>query len=254
MSDALPISALRTTFDIIETIANSGGMSLSELSEAMERPKSTVYDHIVTLRQLGYLVQRNGEYYISSDFLRMGDINRQNKDIYQAATDELEQLASETSEHASLVVEEHGKAVIIATVQGTEAIPVRIYDGIVMHMHTTAPGKAIFAFLDDDRISNILDHHGLVERTDNTITKPDDIADELAWIREHGYALDDEERLTGMRSVAAPVIDRKDQIRGSIALFGPTNRIDDDLFHEKFPDRLMRSSNIIEVLMNYNKM
>lgn len=252
MAHDLPINALRTSFEIIETIAELDGVGVSELSEEIDRPKSTVYDHVVTLHELGYLVQQGETYHISSDFLRMGDVNRRNMEIYQAANEELERLASETGEHASLTIEEHGKAVIIATEEGTEAIPVNIYSGIVMYMHTAAPGKAILAHLDEDRVSDIIGQHGLIKRTENTITDRDELADELSWIREHNFALDDEERLTGMRSIAAPVIDRKDRIRGSLAIYGPTNRIDDERFREEFPELLMRSGNIVEVLMNYD--
>lgn len=252
MSRDLPIKSLWTSFEIIEIIAERGGAGISELIAELDRPKSTVYDHVITLYELGYLVQRDKTYHISSDFLRIGDVNRRNMEIYQAASDELEQLAAETGEHASLTVQEHGKAVIIDTEEGTEAIPVNIYNGIVMHMHTAAPGKAILAYLDEDRVSDIIDQHGLVERTENTITDRDELTDELAWIRENNYALDDEERLTGMRSIATPVIDRDDRIQGSLAIYGPTNRIDDERFHEEFPELLMRSGNIVEVLMNYD--
>ncbi|WP_299269638.1 IclR family transcriptional regulator [Halorientalis sp.] len=252
MAENLPVNSLRTAFDILETLAARDGMSISELASSTERPKSTVYDHLVTLHELGYLVERDGSYQISSDFLRMGDVARQRLEIYQSAGEELQRLANETGEHASLTVEEHGKAVIIATEEGDEAIPVNIYNGIVMKMHTAAPGKAIFAHLGEDRVSEIVETHGLVERTENTITDRDDLRAELAEIRERKYALDDEERLMGMRSVAAPVIDRGGRVRGSLAIYGPTNRIDDELFREDIPDLLMRSANIVEVLMNYD--
>ncbi|WP_436347926.1 IclR family transcriptional regulator [Natronorubrum sp. FCH18a] len=240
------------SFEIIEEIVDRNGACISELTASMDRPKSTIYDHLSTLYELGYLVERDGTYTISSDFLRMGDISRQNKEIYQAASDELTRLADETGEYASLTIEEHGKAVIIATEEGEEAIPVNIHSGIMMGMHTAAPGKAILAFLDERRVSDIIDQHGLIKRTENTIVDPGELSEELAQIRERKYALDDEERLTGMRSIAAPVIDRNDRIRGSLTIYGPTNRISDQLFHEKFPELLMRSGNIVEVLMNYD--
>ncbi|MFC7318815.1 IclR family transcriptional regulator [Halomarina halobia] len=182
----------------------------------------------------------------------MGDLDRQNRKLYQAANNELRRLADETGEHVSLTVEEHGRAVIIATEEGDQAIPVHIFDGIPMNMHTAAPGKAILAFLPADRITEIIEQHGLKRRTKNTITDPDTLYEELEWIRENNYALDDEERLTGMRSLAVPVIDRDDRVRGSLTIYGPTNRIDDHLFHEEFVDLLLRSGNIVEVLMNYD--
>lgn len=247
-----PIKSLQTSFEIVEELVDRNGAGVSELTASLGRPKSTIYDHLVTLHELEYLVERDGKYYISSGFLRLGDVDRQNTEIYQAASNELERLADETGEHASLVIEEHGKAVIIATREGEEAIPVQTYSGIVMNMHTAAPGKAILAFMDDARVSDIIDRHGLIKRTENTICDRNELKEELEWIQEHNYALDDEERLTGMRSVAAPVVDRDDRVRGSLTVYGPTNRIDDQFFHEEFPELLMRSGNIVEVLMNYD--
>jgi DNA-binding IclR family transcriptional regulator len=55
-----------------------------------------------------------------------------------------------------------------------------------------------------------------------------------------------------MRSVAVPVIDSDDIVRGSRSVYGPTNRIDDELFYEEFPLLLLRSGNIVEVLLNYD--
>lgn len=252
MNDTLPVKSLETSFEIIEEVVARNGAGISELADAVDRPKSTVYDHVLTLHELTYLVQIGGEYHLSSGFLRLGDVNRQKMPVYQAATDELERLAAETGEYASLAIEEHGKAILIATEKGEEAIPVQIYNGIVMHMHTAAPGKAILPFVGAERISEIVEQHGLIQRTKNTITTCEELAEELEWVRDHRYALDDEERLTGMRSVAAPIIDRNDQVRGSLAIYGPTNGITDELFYEKYPELLQRSSNVVEVLMNYD--
>lgn len=56
----------------------------------------------------------------------------------------------------------------------------------------------------------IVDRHGLPRYTENTIT---DEA-ELAAIRDRGYSIDDEERITKQIAVGAPVLDRT---RGSSA-------------------------------------
>lgn len=252
MTQKLPVNSLRTTFQILEEIVERNGAGVSELAITTDLPRSTIYDHLVSLYELGYLVKIDGDYHISSDFLRMGDLARQDRKLYQASIDELKHLAEETGEYASLTIEEHGRAIIIATEEGTEAIPVQIFDGIPMNMHTAAPGKAILAFLPPDRIDEIINRHGLKRRTKNTITNRDALDEELQWIQEHHYALDDEERLTGMRSVAASVIDRNERVRGSLAIYGPTNRLDNELFHEELPDLLLRATNVVEVLMNYD--
>lgn len=252
MERKLPVNSLRTTFAIIEEIVDRDGAGVSELATVLDKPKSTIYDHVVTLHELEYLIRHDETYYLTSDFLRLGDLNRHNQKLYQAAKNELKRLAGDTGEYASLTIEEHGYAIIIATEEGDEAIPVHIFGGIQMSMHTAAPGKAILAFLPPERIDEILETCGLPKRTTNTITSRKALEAELNQIRKDGYALDDEERLTGMRSVAAPIIDRNGSVRGSLSVYGPTHRFDDHLFAEEFPDKLLRAGNIVEVLMNYD--
>ena len=248
----LPVNSLRTSFAILEAVVDRNGAGVSELATELDRPKSTIYDHVVTLYELEYLTRVDGTYYLTSDFLRLGDCDRHNRKLYQAAKNELRRLADETGEYASLTVEEHGRAIIIATEEGDQAIPVHVYDGIRMNMHTAAPGKAILAFLPPERVDEIVATHGLPRRTANTITDRETLDAELERIRDDEYALDDEERLTGMRSIAVPVVDRDEQVQGSLCIYGPTNRIDDRLFTEEFPDKLLRAGNIVEVLMNYD--
>lgn len=248
----LPVKSLQTTIRILETLVELNGGATSEIAFEVDQPKSTVHDHLTTLHNLGYVTVRGGEYHLGMRFLRMGDLTKRRLELYKSSKEELTRLAQETDEYASLVVEEHGKAVIIDTVEGEEAIPVQIYDGIRMGMHTAAPGKAILAYLPDARVDEIVNMHGLTEMTDNTTTDKSALTDELKQIRDQKYALDDEERLIGMRSVAVPIIDRNEIVRGALSIYGPTNRIDDDLFQKQIPDKLLRSGNIVEVLMNYD--
>lgn len=251
MCARLPVQSLQTTFRIVEALVEHNGATVAELAGEIDRPKSTIYDHVRTLHRLSYLVKTDETYRLSGEFLRLGTRTRQGLPVVQAATDELERLATATGEYASLALEEHGKAVLVATESGARAVSVDIYDGMRMHLHTAAPGKAILAHLAAERVEEVLDRHGLVQRTDNTIVDRQVLREEREWIRSHGYALDDEERLDGMRSVATPILDRSDRVRGSLCVYGPTSRIDDECFREDYPAHLQRASNVVEVRLNY---
>lgn len=246
----LPVNSLRTTFRIIEAMSREG-VGISELARNLDIPKSTVHDHVVSLRELGCLVEEDEKYRPSLEFLRLGELTKNQIEVYQASKDQLDRLADETRDFVSLVVEENGKAVICHTNVGDESIPVNVYGGIRMHMHTTAAGKAILAFLPPERVERILDQHGLPALTDNTITDKDELFEELDEIRDQKYALDDEERLIGVRSVGVPIIDRQEKVRGSLTIYGPAKLISDELFKEEYPQLLLSSSNITEVSINY---
>jgi hypothetical protein len=83
------------------------------------------------------------------------------------------------------------------------------------------------AYLADDRRAEIIDAHGLDETTEQTITDEAVLEEELSSIRERGYALDDEERIDSIRSVAAPIFRGdevlvREHVRASDAVHRPT--------------------------------
>lgn len=86
--------------------------------------------------------------------------------------------------------------------------------------------------LDVDHIDAIIDRHGLPAVTENTITTEAELKEELTTIAQRGYAIDDEERVKGMRCVAAPITDESNDPIGAISVSGPTNRFNDDVFDE----------------------
>lgn len=251
MQEGYPIKAVKTTFDIADALVNLDGAGVSELASHLNLPKSTVHDHLVTLRRRGFATKKSNEYHISYRFLELGERRRHKEELIEAAKPELQKLAEETDEYASLVVEENGEAIIIDTKRGEQAVRVTVYNGVRMKMHTAAPGKAILAHLPDERIDAILDAHGLRATTKNTVTNRAQFLEECEAIREQGYALDDEERIEGLRSVASPIIDRSGDVLGSITVFGPTQRIGDQRFRETLPEKLLETSNVVEVTINY---
>jgi IclR family acetate operon transcriptional repressor len=113
--------------------------------------------------------------------------------------------------------------------------------------HILALGKAILAHLPHDRIDEIVKRHGLTASPPNTITDRETLDDKLAQIREEGVAFDDEERIAGIRCIAAPILSNNDRVLGAISVAGPSNRIRDDQFTEKLPRRVLETVNVIEL-------
>lgn len=251
MQDQYPIGAVKTALDIVEAVVELDGAGVTELSEHLGLPKSTVFDHLVTLQNCGFLAKENQAYKISYRFLELGERRRHGEQLVDIAAPELEKLATETDEYVSLVTEEDGEAIIIDTKRGDQAVRVTVYNGIRMKMHTVAAGKAILAYLPDERVDEILDTHGMEAATTNTTTDRETLFEELKDIRQQGYALDNEERIEGMRSIAAPIVDRAGAVHGSITVYGPTQRINDECFARMIPQKLLELTNVIEVTLNY---
>lgn len=244
------IKATVTTFDIIETLLELEGATLTDVARRMDMPKSTVFDYLRTLDELGYVVKRGKTYHVSIRFLDIGLQVRNQMELARVAKPELEKLADETGEYASLMIEEHGRGVIVDTVGSEEATNIGIRPGTRVLLHASAGGKAMLAHLPEPKVEPIIDDHGLSEATENTITDPDEIREELREIRERGYATNEQERRTGTFAVAAP-IQLTDGRVAAITVYGPAQHVG-ELASENLPKMVLRSANIIEVTLTYS--
>ncbi len=101
-------------------------------------------------------------------------------------------------------------------------------------MHNTATGKAILAHFDDEYREAILNKWGLPETTPSTITDRDELYDELADVREKGYAVNHGENIEGIRTFAVPATTATDQVLGSFSVTIPSHVAEEDWPTEEF--------------------
>ncbi|WP_265110625.1 IclR family transcriptional regulator [Halosolutus halophilus] len=247
-----PVRTTEKSLEIISVLNRLGEARVTTLANELEMGKSTIHNHLTTLEEHGYVV-KNSEtktYRLSLKFLDIGGQIRSEIDVYKVAEPKIRELAETSGELVHLVVEEDGKGVYLSRAKGERAVELDTYVGCRHHMHSTAFGKAILSHLPAERVDEIIDRHGLPKVTPQTITTRDALFDELERTRERGFAIDDEERLEGLRCIAAPIRFDSDVI-GAISISGPTARIDDDWEANEFVDQLCRVANVIE-LNKYN--
>lgn len=245
-----PIKSANTTFEIIETLVQMDGAGVSELANQLDKPKSTVHDHLRTLLERQYVIKTDDTYHVGTRFLEIGEFARDRMKIYKIAKPEVQNLASKTNEHSNLMVEEQGLGVFLYKDEGADAVELDTHSGMRVPLQTTAMGKAIMAHLPEERVHEILDRHGMPRITEKTITDRDELFEELETIRERNYALDREERVEGMRCVAAPI--KVDDVLSAISVSGPTHRLNNERFEETIPNMVLRAANVIEVNLKYS--
>jgi len=244
------IGALERAFEIIATLSEAESLTLTELSERLDMPTSTAHVYLRTLEQEGFVVRDGRRYRNGLKFLEVGGYVRQQIDLYEAARQVLNELAIQTGERAGLGVEEQGKRVLLCLADGTNAVSDNIPIGEFTEMHWTSLGKCLLANLPRSRRAEIIAESEFPRGTENTITDVDSLAEELHAIRERGYAIEDEERREGIRSLAVPILTPDGDILGSIGLTGPTNRFDTERISQYVP-LLESKSNVIKLKTVY---
>lgn len=246
-----PIGSIQTSVTIIEALREHGCIGVSALADGLDLPTSTAFDHLRTLEESGFVIRDDDGYRIGARFLEIGGYVRQEDPLYQVAEPEIQKIADRTGEHANLVVEECGNAVFYAIAEGEDAFQLDTHLGRRVHLATTSAGKAILAASPDEHIEAIVDEHGLSAVTEHTITDRDRLFEEIEVCRERGYAIDDEERVPGVRCVGAAITDEDGDVLGAISVSGPKSGMQGERFHQELPDLVLRTANVIEVNLKY---
>ena len=244
------LKTVETNWEIIHLLEERNGARVTEIAETLDLPKSTVSNHLSTLKKHRYVANIDGEYRLSLYFLNLGEYVRNRNRLYQAGREEIERLAQDTEEYTHLVAKEYGRAIYLHEARGKQAVGEDYFSKkfeTPVHLHSSAYGKAILAYLPTSHVERVIHEHGLPKRTENTITTAGELFEELAQIREQGFALNDEEELRGMRAVGAPVQDGDGNVLGALSVSKPTSRMKDEEFRKEIPELAVSTANVIEV-------
>lgn len=251
MSENVPINAVERTLAILQVLGEYDAVGVTALADELDLPRSTVFNHLKTLEAGEYVVNEGGKYRLGCRFLELGAKARDFHGVYEAARGEVNRLAEETGEISALLIEEHGLGVFLHRAEGEGSVHIDSFTGQRIYLHGAALGKAILAGLPESRVDEIVERRGLPALTDNTVTERSELVAELGTIAERGVAFDDEERLDGLRSVAAPVHDGED-VLGSVSLAGPSSRVHGDRFREEFPAKVADAVSAVELNLTYS--
>jgi IclR family acetate operon transcriptional repressor len=195
------------------------GISLVELSRAVNLPKASAFRYLWTLEKHKYVERdRTGHYRLGIGFIGMQ--SRDIKVLQERARPWLEKLRDLTSETANLGVLVGDHVIYLDIVESQRGVRMARSNGDRDPLYCTALGKAIAAQLPEDQVREILGHAELTQHTTNTITNVDDYLSELGKVRRRGYAVDDGENDVDGRCVAAPILGS----RAAISISAPATR------------------------------
>ena len=234
------IKATETTLDVVEAVRDLDGARPTDVAAELDVAKSTAHKHLTTLAQRGYLRKTGGgEYHIGLTFLNLGEYARTRWPCYNLIREAVTDLGDRTDEDVDFCVEEHGRVYTLCeSYHKWEKYPdagpgYRVDLGDWYYMHSVASGKAILATYNESEVRAVIDRWGLPALTDNTITDVDALLAELETVRERGYAVGDEEYVSGLRTVSMVVEPGDGPVLGALSVSGPAYRMTGPVLHEE---------------------
>lgn len=228
MSDSSnSLKSVERSFRILEFVRDNEPVSLTYVADALDLSKSTIHRHLSTLVSVGYLGREDGRYRVSFEFLSYANRIHLRDPSYPMIKRKVRELADESGELIQFTTHEDGRLVYLFKETGRNGLVSRSDARTFRPLHSTAGGKAILSTWPRAEVEAYIDRNGLEAVTEQTITDPDVLYEELEAIRERGYATNVEETVEGLGAVSVPIEDGDDGIVGALGISGPINRVGD---------------------------
>lgn len=223
---------LEKGISILEYLSlRKGGETLQNIKNDLDISQTTAYRILNTLVRLEYLVysEDTKRYRISRKLLMLGFRSLDEHNLLEIVLPRLQELRDKVKETACFGVLGEEKGIFIEQALGNHTFRFFLTPGKPFELHCSAPGKAILAYLPNIVRNRYISLMTFTRYNSRTITTEEAYLEELEKVRKRGYALDNEEELSGVICIGAPLFNYTGYPAGAIWISGPKDRLTPDV-------------------------
>ncbi|MBE3563735.1 MAG: IclR family transcriptional regulator [Hydrogenibacillus schlegelii] len=237
------VPAVAKAIKILQHLADQSrhGWTVTELAEALDLPKATIYRIVITLEAGGVLEKEESRnrYYLGPVLARWAENYVPNRRYAEIIRPFLEEISAATKESVQLATREGHQTVIIDKVDSSYMVRAVAWIGRRTPLHCSSLGKALLSLAPTDLLKQYLSAR-LEKMTPYTITDPDEIVRIIDRVREEGYAVDKGEVEEGLWCFGVPLM-LTEEVPLAISVSGPAQRM------------VRKQESIIQILMEVKK-
>jgi DNA-binding IclR family transcriptional regulator len=191
--------AVQRILGIFESFTpDADSLTLQEIADRIELPKSTAFRIVQSLEQAGYLVRlENQQYCLSFRFTRLAGLVKSTLGIREISRPIMVELSEKTRESASLHTVDGRNRVCIDAVNAGSSLRTVTQPGEHIPLLGGSASKILMAYMPQDQLAPIL-----TQIVKSTKRPKADVAKELERIRQQGYAISHGERGSPVLRVA----------------------------------------------------
>jgi len=226
-----------------EIMSSTKPLTANILCQKLEIDKSTMSRLVTTLMSESFIEYKdNTKEIILSDIVRK-IVNKDDRDkIIEKTKGLLDEIFYLTNECSYIGILDNNSTLYLNQVdKSNRVLKTRNSVGLHSPLHSSAFGKILIAFTSQFDIEKL----ELTKFTSNTITSVTKLQKEIDLIKERGYAIGSEEHEFGLKSVAVPYFNKKNQFVGTVGISGLSVRLEEETLH-KF------GQEIFKLVNNYN--
>ncbi len=246
MSNNGRLQSVERAISVLEVLAARGEAGVTEVATEIAVHKSTAFRLLGALEGRGLVEQtgHRGKYRLGFGLIPLAGAVTDRLDVVQQCRAECTRLADEIGETVNVAVLRDHFAVNVDQARGPSTVATHNWIGQLTPLHCTSSGKVLLAHLDPARRTELLARAGTPALTPRTETVVQRLDEQLARVREAGYAMAAEEYEVGLNAVAAPVFDRSGQVVAAVSVSGPSYRLDDQRIRQVVAQLLAATADI----------
>lgn len=224
------VPALERGLLILEHLAQSRrGVTLSQLTNKLQLPRSTGHALLLTYQRCGYVERdrQTGRYCLGARLQALANAALAGHSLRSQCSPILHSLMRKTGATVHLAVMENWEVILIDRVGPDAPVRLATWIGKRMGPHCTAVGKTIVAHLPPAILEELIHRQGLIRYNENTISSVHKLRLACEQIRQLGYAVDDQEEEIGVRCIGAPIYNNSREFVAAISISGVKAQFED---------------------------
>ncbi|PLW76582.1 IclR family transcriptional regulator domain-containing protein [Cohaesibacter celericrescens] len=211
------VTSLAKGLQVIEAFgADSPRLCITEVAHRTGLDRATVRRCLLTLHTLGY-TDYDGKYFtLALRSLRLGLAGLASMPLPNIVQPWLDKLSDRIGQSCSVSILDGHDIVYVARAAQRRIMSIGLMPGSHLPAHCTSMGRVLLAALPEAEARTIIEESDLVPHTPFSLTDPDLIMDEVARVREQGYAVVDQETELGLRSIGVALIGHRGQVQAAL--------------------------------------
>ncbi len=220
------VPAIDKCFQILELLGGKKErLGITEISNALQLNKSTVFNIVYTLSDLGVLENRDNKFGFGTKLYVLGKTAEQGSDLIRNIHPYLKDISEKTNLSAFLGIRSNLKAIIIDKSDSPYDLKISSEIGARIPLVAGAHGKAFLSLLETEEINTLLSDPKSQKYINLSGKSKKDYLDSVIKVKDKGFAYDDEEYLNGIRALAIPLKLNKKEFECVIWAVGLKNQI-----------------------------
>ena len=213
------VRALAKGLAVIEAFdARSPSMTLSDVAKKTGLSRGTARRLLLTLVELGYAGLDGKRFSLQPRALNLGFAYLHSRSLWQLGQPYMVELVERVHESCSIAVLDGSEIVYVARVPTAARImSINLGIGTRLPAFATSMGRVLLAGLAPEEVKRLLEQASPLQKyTPKTISEPGALLREIDLVRRQGWALVDQELETGLRSIAAPIVDSSARVAAAL--------------------------------------